>query len=86
MERAAASATYLYCQQIRSISDKYFELKNKICFIDATIQKAYNVFLYLLVILRREDSRSGLVRRHDVTKNDMFITNHYRNIPLIEIL
>ncbi len=54
MERAAASATYLYCQQIRSISDKYFELKNKICFIDATIQKAYNVFLYLLVILRRD--------------------------------
>ncbi len=54
MERAAASATYLYCQQFLYISDKYFELNNKICFIDATIQNANNMFLYLLVILRRD--------------------------------
>lgn len=46
---SCGSATYLYCQQFRSISDKYFELNNKICFIDATIQKANNMYLYLLV-------------------------------------
>lgn len=49
MERAAASATYLYCQQFRSISEKYFDLNNQICFIDATMQKENNIYLYLLV-------------------------------------